>query len=174
MATTKVLPSVQKVNAADVQVRWMIRRDMGDVLNIEAQSFEFPWNEEDFLCCLRQRNCIGMVADYEHCIRGFMIYELFQDRMHVMSFAVAQKFRRFGIGRHMMGKLVNKLSEQRRTSITLEVRETNLGAQLFFQKAGFRATSVLRDYYEDTCEDAYAMEYALPGTTMIERGRSHC
>jgi len=145
----------------NVQVRWMIRRDMADVLRIEKESFEFPWNEEDFLCCLRQRNCIGMVAELEGRVVGFMIYELFQSRMHVMSFAVANQYRRSGIGTQMIEKLMNKLSQQRRTSITLEVRETNLPAQLFFQKQGFRATSVLRDYYEDTSEDAYAMEYLL-------------
>jgi ribosomal-protein-alanine N-acetyltransferase len=59
----------------------------------------------------------------------------------------------------MVSKLVSKLSYQRRTQITLEVRETNLEAQLFFKGQGFRATSVLRDFYEDTPEDAYLMEY---------------
>ncbi len=153
--------STEPNQAVNVQVRWMIRRDMADVLKIEQESFEFPWNEEDFLCCLRQRNCIGMVAELEGRVIGFMIYELFQDRMHVMSFAVSAQYRRSGIGTQMIEKLINKLSQQRRTSITLEVRETNLPAQLFFQKQGFRATSVLRDYYEDTSEDAYAMEYLL-------------
>ncbi|MEC8433997.1 MAG: ribosomal-protein-alanine N-acetyltransferase RimI, partial [Planctomycetota bacterium] len=31
-----------------VHIRWMIRRDMTDVLQIESQAFEFPWTEEDF------------------------------------------------------------------------------------------------------------------------------
>lgn len=144
-----------------VQVRWMIRRDMSEVLKVEKESFEFPWNEEDFLCCLRQRNCIGMVAEYEGRVIGFMIYELFQSRMHIMSFAVASRYRRCGVGAEMIGKLINKLAQQRRTAITLEIRETNLPAQLFFQKQGFLATSVLRNHYEDTDEDAYAMEYLL-------------
>jgi ribosomal-protein-alanine N-acetyltransferase len=39
------------------------------------------------------------------------------------------------------------------------VRETNLSAQLFFRSLGFRAVSVLRDFYEDTTEDAYLMQY---------------
>ena len=45
------------------------------------------------------------------------------------------------------------------TRITLEVRETNLPAQLFFKSAGFRAVTVLRAYYEDSPEDAYLMQY---------------
>ena len=59
-----------------VHIRLMIRRDMTDVLQIESQAFEFPWTEEDFIRCLRQRNCIGMVAEHEDQVVGFMIYEL--------------------------------------------------------------------------------------------------
>ena len=59
----------------------------------------------------------------------------------------------------MIEKLVSKLTNQRRSRITLEVRETNLQAQLFFRQLGFRAISVLRQYYEDTPEDAYIMQY---------------
>ncbi|MCA9148737.1 MAG: ribosomal protein S18-alanine N-acetyltransferase [Planctomycetales bacterium] len=141
-----------------VHIRWMIRRDMPEVLEIERQSFEFPWSEEDFIRCLRQRNCIGMVAEHDDKIVGFMIYELHKNRLHILNFAVHEDFRRSGIGRQMNSKLNSKLSHQRRTRILLEVRETNLDAQLFFRAAGYRAVSVLRDFYDDTTEDAYLME----------------
>jgi len=142
-----------------VHIRWMIRRDMAEVLSIEAESFEFPWLEEDFIRCLRQRNCIGMVAEHDERVVGFMIYELNKTRIQVLNFATAEEYRRRGVGSQMVAKLIGKLSNQRRTRIALEVRETNLPAQLFFRTSGFRAVSVLRDYYEDTPEDAYAMQY---------------
>ena len=142
-----------------VHIRWMIRRDMAEVLDIELQSFEFPWSEDDFIRCLRQRNCIGMVAEQDDGLVGFMIYELHKTRLHVLNFAVADEATRRGVGRQMIDKLISKLSGQRRTRITLEVRETNLSAQLFFRDCGFRAVSVLRDYYDDTTEDAYLMQY---------------
>lgn len=142
-----------------VHIRWMIRRDMPDVLDIEAACFEFPWSEEDFVRCLRQRNCIGMVAEHEDRVVGFMIYELHKTRLHVLNFAVASRYRRLGVGSQMIAKLVSKLSIQRRSRITLEVRETNLAAQLFFRSQGFRAVNVLRNYYEDTPEDAYVMQF---------------
>ncbi len=142
-----------------VHIRWMIRRDMMEVLEIENQSFEFPWSEEDFIRCLRQRNCIGMVAEHDERVAGFMIYELHRNRLHVLNFAVADEFRQRGVGRQMIEKLVGKLSSQRRNRILLEVRETNLAAQIFFRELGFRAISVLRDFYDDTTEDAYLMQY---------------
>lgn len=142
-----------------VHIRWMIRRDMQEVLEIENASFEFPWSEDDFIRCLRQRNCIGMVAERDDRVVGFMIYELHKNQLHILNFAVRPELRRNGIGTQMSQKLVGKLSQQRRNRIMLEVRETNLSAQLFFRDSGFRAVSVLRDYYDDTTEDAYIMQF---------------
>jgi len=142
-----------------VHIRWMIRRDMPEVLGIESESFEFPWLEEDFIRCLKQRNCIGMVAEHDDRIVGFMIYELNKTRIHVLNFAVAADQRRRGVASQMAAKLIGKLCAQRRSRITLEVRESNTPAQLFFKENGFRAVSVLRDFYADTPEDAYLMQY---------------
>jgi ribosomal-protein-alanine N-acetyltransferase len=147
--------------AVSVQIRWMIRRDMPEVLRIEHDSFEFNWTEEDFLACLRQRNCIGMVAEHDNRVVGFMIYELHKTKLHILNFAVAPVFRRLAVGAQMIEKLINKLSQQRRQEIVLEVRETNLAAQLFYQSQGFRAVRVLRGHYADSAEDAYVMQYRL-------------
>ena len=66
-----------------VHIRWMIRRDMPEVLQIEQESFDYSWTEEDFLRCLRQRNCIGMVAEQGEKVVGFMIYELHKNKLHI-------------------------------------------------------------------------------------------
>ncbi len=144
-----------------VQIRWLIRRDMADVLSIENNSFEFAWTEEDFLSCLRQRNCIGMVAEHDQEIVGFMIYELHKSRLNILNFAVSSEARRCQVGSQMVQKLIDKLSQQRRHEIVLEVRETNVPAQLFFKDHGFRAIDILRSHYDDTTEDAYVMRYHL-------------
>ncbi len=149
---------------SSVHIRWMIRRDMPAVLSIEDNSFEFPWTEEEFVRCLRQRDCIGMVAEAAEKVVGFMIYELHRTRIHVLSFAVHPEFRRQAIGAAMVEKLVSKLAYQRRNRIVLEVRETNLHAQLFFRSLGFRATGVLRSFYEDSTEDAFLMQYRATET----------
>ena len=142
-----------------VHIRWMIRRDMPAVLAIEQECFEFPWYEDDFVRCLRQRNCIGMVAEASERVVGFMIYELHKHRLHVLNFAVHEQFRRRAVGSQMAKKLITKLSHDRRSRVMLEVRETNLSAQLFYHSQGFRATGVLRNHYSDSAEDAYVMQF---------------
>lgn len=162
-------------------IRWMVRRDMAEVLYTESNSFEFPWREEDFIRCLRQRNCIGMVCEAYKPVNGpvapdflapghadppvvgFMIYELHKKRLHLLNFAVHPDWRRQDVGRTMVHKLANKLSGQCRTHILTEIRETNLDAQRFFKKMGFKAVAVLHNFYDEPAdEDAYLMRFDTP------------
>lgn len=152
-----------EANQLKAHIRWMIRRDMRDVLAIEKDSFEFPWDEEDFIRFLRGRNCIGMVAEIEHPWDGrvlsYVCYEIDGDQIEIVNLAVAPPARRRGVGRQMVEKLVSKLHEKRRRRIVVSVRESNLPAQLFFQQLGFRATAVLRNNYDESPEDAYLMQF---------------
>lgn len=149
-------------------VRWATRRDMPEILAIEHASFDHPWCEEEFLRVLRQRNCIGMVAEHGDRVVGFMAYELHRDKIQLLDFATHSGCRRTGVGRYMISKVAGKLSRLRRDRIELVVRETNLPAQLFFRAQGFGATEVIRSHYPDSGEDGYAMLYRLPASAATQ------
>lgn len=152
----------------EVHVRWLIRRDMPEVLDIESASFEYPWSHDDFITCLQQRNCIGMVAELDGEVVGYIIYEMERSEFHVLNVAVRPDCRRRGVGQQLIEKVIGKLRPRQRTRINLEVRETNLAAQLFFRRFGFQAITVLKDFYDDTAEDAYMMMYQLQETQAAE------
>lgn len=131
-----------------VHIRWMIRRDMPELLAIEQASFPVPWVEEDFITVLRNRNCIGMVAAGSaphEPILGYMIYELQKTALNLFTMAVHPDHRRRYIGRQMIYKLQSKLNSHRRTHLTMEVSEQNLDGQRFLKAMGFKATHVVKD-----------------------------
>ncbi len=142
-----------------VNTRWMIRRDMDEILDIEMRSFAEPWCEDDYIRTLRQKNCIGIAADHGEQVVGTMIYELHRDKLGLLRFAVDPHFRRCRVGDQMVSKLVGKLSPGRRTQLTIDVRESNLTGQQFFRTVGFRATKIIDDVFEG--EDAYRFVYDL-------------
>lgn len=155
----------------EYHIRWMIRRDMPRVLQIEEQSFpaDDRWSENDFLTSLRVRNVIGMVAenclpkygaDHEQVV-AFMIYELHKNRLHLLNLAVDPLYRRMDVGSSLINKLIGKLSFERRSTIVTEIGEVNLGAHLFFARCGFRAVAVLRDFYPKSDGDAYLFRYRV-------------
>lgn len=142
----------------DVHIRWMIRRDFPEVLDIEAASSPLPWNEDDFLDQIRKRNCIGMVAERGMDVVGFMLYTLNPKHIEVVKFAVSPASRRCGVGRQMVARLAQKLSPHRRQRIVLDCRESLTIGHLFLRSCGFLAVSVSRCAFQDTGEDAYRFE----------------
>lgn len=154
---------VDSQHANKAHVRWMIRRDMVRVMEIENESFDYPWDEEAFHRVLRQRTCIGMVAEAGDKVVGYMIYEMHRHRIHLLNFAVCPFHRRAGIGRQLMERLKSKLSWGRRTRINCEIREANLEAHLWFKSHDFRCLSILKEFYDDSTEDAYLFSFGMAG-----------
>jgi ribosomal-protein-alanine N-acetyltransferase len=109
-----------------------------------------------------------MVAELGEQVVGFMIYELHKNKLHVLDFATHPDFRRQGVGQQMIAKLLGKLSSHRRTKIVLHVRETNLNGQLFYRQMGFKAVEVAREFYGDTGEDGYHLQYLLDDSVIEE------
>lgn len=155
-------------SAAAIRTRWMIGADMPAVMSIEFASFtSFTswWSEEDFRRALRQRNIVGLVALCGFDVVGYMVYELHKSRFSIVNLAVHPDWRRRKIATQMVDGLRNRLSSNRfdRRRITLEIRERNLPGQLFFRSLGFKAITILPEFYDvgygGRAEDAYLMQY---------------
>lgn len=144
-------------------VRWLVRRDLDDVLRIERESFSHAWNAQDFREAMKCTSIIGMVADlqtkHSHTIVGYMLYEVRKQSLELINLAVDAKHRRTGAGRAMLSKLRDKMRSHHRPRMFTRVRESNVGAHLFFKAAGWTATKVLRGYFDDSGEDAYLFRF---------------
>lgn len=140
-STQYIEPAIKKeCSIDDMQIRWLLRQDIPDVLQIEHHSYDPSWREEDFLNALRQRNCIGMVCEHRASILGFMIYELHKNRLRVLRMAVSVDARRQGVATAMVNRLRDKLHQQRRDRIDITVSDVNLNAHLFLRSCGFIGT----------------------------------
>lgn len=140
-----------------MHVRWMIRRDMNEVLDIDRDCFHSPWGEDGFIKMLRQRNIIGMIVELDEKVVGFMVYQLNKRSLHIHRFAASPKGE--GTGSEMVNKLKGKLNQQRRNKITVDVPERMLGALNFFKRHDFIATGISGAW--DSDEDYIHMVYEL-------------
>lgn len=145
------MPSVKhKTEGADMfrtktvpQIRWLIRRDMVEVLHQQATGFgKLGFSEDELIGMLRERNCIGMVAEFNGCVVGHMVYKLHPDRIVLVTLAVDPKWRLRGIGKAMLAKLEGKLSQTRRELVEVTVSERNLDAHRWLKKCGWPGTMV--------------------------------
>ena len=148
----------------ETHIRWMIRSDLDCVMAIEKDVFDHHWSREEFLIALRQANCVGMVAERNGEVVGYMVYESHKDRIELLNFAVRPRSQRLGVGAALIERLKAKLDPQKRHKIVCDLRERNVDGQLFFRNAGFKCVSILHGWYAVEEEStAYRMQFNTGG-----------
>jgi ribosomal-protein-alanine N-acetyltransferase len=149
--------------ARSIHIRWLIRRDLDRVLQIERASFAAPWNIGDFYAVLKHRTVTGIVAEdaMSGLVVGYAVFDLRPDRIELINLAVTPDYRLRWIGTQLVRRLHDRL-RGRRNLIRARVSERNLGAQLFFRARGFVATGIEREPYGEPDHDAYVMDFTIP------------
>ncbi len=137
-------------------VRWMVSRDVEAVAHIDAANDD-GWVPDDILNTLRVRNVIGMVVEPRDRILGFMVYELFRDRIDLLRIAVDREYRGCDVGTALLDKLKYKVESHGRERLTLTAPEAASGFHLFLRANGFRATAC--------APGGYVFEWRVPGAT---------
>lgn len=144
-------------------IRWMLRKDLPQVLRIELDAFEHAWTEATFLRWLRHRHVLGYVYEAGDAVLGYMVYEFHKTKLEVVNLAVDPPRWRQGIGKALMDRLKSKLHWERRNRIDFYVWEQNLRGQLFLKSQGFRATGAEPGVWEDTPDEVgYRFLFRLP------------
>ena len=150
-----------------MNIRWMIRRDVAEVEEIERLSFPDPWDEDEFIRHLRERNVIKMVCEVGDALAGFMVCRLHPKSLELLNLAVHPRFRRSGVGTLLLRKLQTKVEgSQRRERVTARIVDSNLRAHLLFQSLGFLAVDIDREFYGR--HDAYCFEWVAKARTICE------
>ncbi len=91
--------------------------------------------------------------------RGYLITRMILDELHVMNVAVHPHWQRRGLGTALLCFALFSGKKQGMRLATLEVRCSNLHAQHFYQKFGFRKVGLRKDYYRSPIEDAIILTY---------------
>jgi len=131
--------------------------DLYSILKIEQKSFpKSPYDSRTFLqlyafCPETFLVYVGTDVDQEEQIWGYII---FLPEGRVISIAVLPTQRRKGIGRELIQKAM-EISHIKRLQV--EVRKSNVGAQAFYARLGFRRYSMIPNYYGD--EDGLLLEW---------------
>ena len=140
----------------------MVRADLPEVARIEAETFTLAWSAEGFGRFLADPARAGYVAvDSRDRVAGYAAVDFDGRTAHLMNFAVRGDMRRKGVGTRLMRQLLRGVRSRGAKKLYLEVRESNLSAQVFYGKFGLLAARTRRAYYRDTLEDARVMELRL-------------
>ncbi|MDO4773151.1 MAG: ribosomal protein S18-alanine N-acetyltransferase [Bacillota bacterium] len=141
-----------------VTVRLAEMKDVDGIHSVEQDSFSDAWSKESF------ENEIGenetahyFVAEIEGNLVGYMGYWQILDQAHITNVAVLPAFRRRGIAKELLSKVIETAKGAGILSFTLECRVSNAPAIALYESLGFKAWGIRPKYYLDNREDAIIM-----------------
>ena len=150
----------------DVSISRMTEHDLLEVVEIEESSGLSRWGWAAYYAELQGSNKHLMLvarAAHEECKRGrpnlagYIVARMGAAELHINNVAVREPYRRLGIGRALLDRI---LAEGRRSEVScafLELRAGNVAALALYEDCGFRVTARRSKYYSEPVEDALVM-----------------
>ena len=161
MLKVEIEPAVK--SASGVFVTRMTEHDLLEVVEIEEASGLSRWGWEAYHAELRQKSGTLMfvastATPKSGCrLSGFIASRLIADELHVNNVAVRDAYRRIGIARPLLERVLAEAREAGATAAFLELRASNEAAKALYSRCGFTVTGERRNYYSDPPEDALLM-----------------
>ncbi|SRR5216684_8081126 len=133
----------------DIEIAPATWADLDAIHQLEVSSFPAPWRREFFESELAGESRLHFVARRRGSVVGYVFAMWFFDEMHVNKIAVLEHERRKGIADALMERCLEFARGNGITTISLEVRQSNRGAQAFYEHLDFAALYVRPRYYPD-------------------------
>lgn len=144
----------------------MTVQDIDAVCIIDQQSFPNPWSKEIFYQELLHNDyALYLLMIHNEHVIGYSGMWIIADEAHITNIAVLPKYRGKKLGEALLKKTIEVAKKHEATSMTLEVRVSNVIAQNLYKKFGFQIGGLRKRYYTDNHEDAYVMWVKLNNET---------
>lgn len=134
-------------------IRNVVGSDLSEIVDIENLSFSVPWPRFMFKSHLGSPGFV--LYEQDGIIKGYVIVDIIDSRVHLGSIAVHPKYVRCGIGTKLLDWCIDFGKNYGANMFTLEVREKNRNVQMFYLKNGFEIMGIVPGYYID--DNAVAM-----------------
>ena len=122
---------------------------------LEEKCFSLPWTGEQLSAQMTAPNCVFLVAaNDEGRVLAYVGLSCVLDEGYINNIAVSPDFRRQGIAGLLLDALTKEAKSRELAFMTLEVREGNTPAIKLYEKHGFKAVGLRRDYYRKPTESA--------------------
>lgn len=136
--------------------RSMKKTDLTAVAEIERNVFSRPWSENAFATALEQDTLFIVALDRDTIVGYCGMYCAFEEG-EITNVAVMPELHNQGIGKAMLGYLLEQALKRGITRLILEVRISNENAIHLYQSLGFKNCGIRRDPYELPVEDGMIM-----------------
>ena len=134
---------------------------VAQIAQLEKVCFNDPWSENSIASELENELSLWLVAVDDETVAGYVGSQSVLGETDMMNIAVHPDYRRKGIGEGLVTELARQLKAKGNHSLMLEVRVSNAPAKALYEKLGFEAVGLRRNYYRNPREDALILRKVI-------------
>lgn len=155
----------------DENIRKMNIFDLKEVMRIEKISFVSKWTIDDFIYeLIINTKATYFIYKIGNSIVAYIGIWILDDEIHISNLAVDPLFRRRGIARKLINRIIKEAYRVNIKTVSLEVRISNINAINLYENMDFEKNSILKDYYK--VEDGVRMVLLLEGEIYAEKKKN--
>lgn len=141
-----------------IEIQNMTEDHVAQIAALEKECFSEPWSEKSVASELQNDLSLWLVAMDGKTVAGYVGSQAVLGEADMMNIAVRPDYRRQGIAEKLVLELMERLHQAGNYSLTLEVRASNMPAQVLYEKLGFRMVGRRPKYYAKPKEDALILK----------------
>lgn len=133
--------------------------DLDALIAVEEACFTNPWTREMYQAELTHAGVsfFMLARAPDRTVVGFCSYWRVVDELHINNLAVLPSYRRLGVGRALLARVLQEAAAQGAVRALLEVRRSNEEARRLYEALGFTVAGIRRAYYTGPVEDALVL-----------------
>lgn len=143
----------------DYNIRFMTDGDIPAAAALERLCFSAPWSEASFHSAMKSGVTLFLALCREKNMIGYAGIQLIADQGYVTNIAVHPDSRRQGGGRALLHALLDLGRKRGLSTLSLEVRPSNLPAVSLYTAAGFIEAGRRKNFYSRPPEDGLILTY---------------
>lgn len=141
---------------SDITVTNATVNDISSIARLEKMCFLDPWSENAVLESLKAGTHF-FIAKVNNKTAGYIGISAILDEGYITNIAVDPEFRRMGVATYLLNRVFSLAREKALSFVSLEVRKSNEGAIVLYNKHLFIEEGLRKNFYENPREDAIIM-----------------
>lgn len=148
-----------KTDLTEVALVRLTPDHLKETAEIESLCFSEPWSEEAllYMCTSPHTYALAVMNKKSGAIMAYAGAEYVLDEASIVNVATHPVYRRKGYASMLLRGLEEFLKENGVRDVYLEVRASNVGARMLYEREGYSPLGVRKNYYRFPVEDAIVM-----------------
>lgn len=146
----------------NMEIVQVTKAHLPQIAALEKQCFAEPWSLQALELYLGKQ-AVAFAATAGETLLGYVGLFLAPGEGQITNLAVFPEYRRQGVAKALLTRLLREAGQRNLSSLSLEVRASNTPAVRLYQSFGFAVAGTRKSFYRHPAEDALVM-------TLLQKG----